>query len=165
MVDRSFCRTLYLLCLLKEFLQETQEVKGAAKGTIYHKFMENLDYRMDADAQSVKEQLRNLCAQGKFTEEETRVIEVPRILRFLKSPVGTRMKKAALQGQLYREQPFVLGVDADEIRDCWTTDDLVLIQGIIDAWFYEDGEIVLVDYKTDYVRPGQEGRLLERYGI
>ena len=151
--------------LIPEFLQETQEVKGAAKGTIYHKFMENLDYRMDADAQSVKEQLRNLCAQGKFTEEETRVIEVPRILRFLKSPVGTRMKKAALQGQLYREQPFVLGVDADEIRDCWTTDDLVLIQGIIDAWFYEDGEIVLVDYKTDYVRPGQEGRLLERYGI
>ena len=38
----------------------------------------------------------------------------------------------------------------------------MLIQGIIDAYFYEEDGIVVVDYKTDYVKQGEE--LLEKYG-
>ena len=38
-----------------------------------------------------------------------------------------------------------------------------MIQGIIDAFFYEGDDIVLVDYKTDFVMKGQEEKLVERY--
>ena len=31
----------------------------------------------------------------------------------------------------------------------WDSDERILIQGIIDAWFEEDDGLVLVDYKTD----------------
>ncbi|MCX4317683.1 MAG: PD-(D/E)XK nuclease family protein, partial [Lachnospiraceae bacterium] len=41
----------------------------------------------------------------------------------------------------------------------------VLIQGIIDVWFEEEGQIVLLDYKTDAVRQGEEQRLIDRYQL
>ena len=40
-----------------------------------------------------------------------------------------------------------------------------MVQGIIDAYFYEEGKIILVDYKTDRVSPGMEGKLLEKYRV
>ena len=151
--------------LLPKFLREKQEVKGAAKGTIYHKLLENLDFCMEAAVPSVQRQLEKLCQGGKLTEEEAAAIKAPEIVHFLRTGLGQRMKKAALAGRLYREQQFVLGVEAEEIRESWTGSDMVLVQGIIDAYFCEEDGIVLVDYKTDYVNPGQEGRLLEKYGI
>ena len=52
---------------------------------------------------------------------------------------------------------------ASEIDARWTGEETVLIQGIIDAFFYEEKELVLVDYKTDAVREGEEMRLVELY--
>ena len=81
------------------------------------------------------------------------------------SEIAGRMQRAARAGKLYREQPFVLGVTADRIHPEWDEGEEVLIQGIIDAWFYEEDDIVLVDYKTDFVPEGQGGEfLVKRYG-
>ena len=41
----------------------------------------------------------------------------------------------------------------------------VLVQGMIDAYFIEDEEMVLVDYKTDFVRRGEEQKLIDRYHV
>lgn len=72
------------------------------------------------------------------------------------------MKQAALSKNLYREQPFVIARSAGVIDEAWKDED-VLVQGIIDAYFIEDDEIVLVDYKTDKVRKGQEKKLIDLY--
>lgn len=151
--------------LLPKFLQEKQEPTGAAKGTVYHRLLEHLDYEREASVPAVREQLEEMCRIGKLTKEEAEVIKASEIVHFLCTGLGQRMKQAALAGNLRREQPFVLGVDAEEIRESWTGNDMVLVQGIIDAYFYEEDGIVLVDYKTDYVEPGKEHRLLEKYGI
>ena len=39
----------------------------------------------------------------------------------------------------------------------------VVLQGIIDCWFEEEGKLVLVDYKTDYVTEGEVSRIKEKY--
>ena len=83
-----------------------------------------------------------------------------KLLRFYKSDLAKRMKVAAEQGELYIEKPFVMGKLADEIEQDGSNT-RVLVQGIIDAYFEEDGEIVLVDYKTDTVKNGEE--LIRRY--
>jgi ATP-dependent helicase/nuclease subunit A len=98
-----------------------------------------------------------------MTEEEYQVIRIRDLTAFLCSGLGKRMIQADREGRLYREQPFVLGVPASEIRDEWPDDEMVFVQGIIDAYFYEDDEIVLVDYKTDYVREAEE--LLDKYRV
>ena len=73
------------------------------------------------------------------------------------------MIKAAKAGKLYREKQFVMGIPAKEIPNLAESDELVVVQGIIDAWFVEDGQIILLDYKTDRIRRGQEDVLRERY--
>ena len=55
-----------------------------------------------------------------------------------------------------------MGIPAREIGPV-DSDELVVIQGIIDAYFEEDGELILVDYKTDRIGQGEESKLIERY--
>ena len=61
------------------------------------------------------------------------------------------MRRAAAEGKLFREQPFVLGMDARELYPEEETGEMVLVQGIIDAYYEEDEELVVLDYKTDRI--------------
>ena len=69
-----------------------------------------------------------------------------------------------MKKKLYREQPFVIQKSAVLLDDSWQ-DETILVQGIIDAYFIEDGKIILVDYKTDRVRKGQEQKLIDLYHV
>ena len=80
---------------------------------------------------------------------------------FLQSNLAKRMKMADRAGKLFREQPFVLGIAANRVEKSFPEEEKVLIQGIIDAYFEEDGQIVLVDYKTDAIKTPEE--LISRY--
>ena len=62
------------------------------------------------------------------------------------------MAAAQEQKTLRLEQPFMLGISADQIYTEKKSKELIMVQGIIDAFFFEDEDIVLVDYKTDRVR-------------
>ena len=64
-------------------------------------------------------------------------------------------------GKLKKEQPFVLGIDASRLNEKFPDSEKVLIQGIIDLFFEEQDGIVLLDYKTDAVKEGEE--LIKRY--
>ena len=72
------------------------------------------------------------------------------------------MRQAFLSGKLYREAPFVIGID----REINTEKETVLVQGIIDAWFTENEDVILMDYKTDrvYGKQGEE-ELVRRYKL
>ena len=83
------------------------------------------------------------------------------ILEFLQCDSGKRMQEAARKQKLYREQPFVLGVDAKELYPEEEDGELILIQGIIDAYFEEPDGLVVLDYKTDKVNNGKE--LADKY--
>ena len=79
----------------------------------------------------------------------------PQVLRpFLHSEAAARMAAADARGELRREQPFVIGVPASRLGSDFPESETILIQGIIDAFFLEEGtdgkKIILLDYKTDY---------------
>lgn len=143
------------------FMQETkEELKGAAKGTLYHRVWENLDYDKIDTKEQIGEQLKNI-----LTAEEQKSIWVPDFNRFAKSPLAGRMKAAAQREQFYREQPFVIAMPANQIREEYETEEEILVQGIIDAYFEEEDGLVLVDYKTDKVQKGQGKELIEKYKV
>ena len=73
------------------------------------------------------------------------------------------MARAYRLGTLRREQPFAVSVPAARQNPAWQGEEEILVQGIIDAWFEENDGLVLVDYKTDYVKEAAE--LAERYRI
>ena len=147
------------------FMAEKQEeYKGAARGTAYHRVMECLDYAEADTEEQLRAQLKRLLESQKMTEQEAECIRIRDIRRFVESRLGQRMKKAAMKKHLYREQPFVIQRNASMLDDGWKNE-TVLVQGIIDAYFMEEEEIVLVDYKTDRVKRGQEQKLIDLYHV
>ena len=73
------------------------------------------------------------------------------------------MVKAAKTGGLYKEAPFFLGVNANRVKAEFPEDEIMLVQGIIDAYFEEGDYLILMDYKTDSVSDGSE--LISRYKV
>lgn len=157
------------------FRREQEKVSGAVRGSAFHRVMELLDftyvfiesgqfekcpgdyktYRKRLDAERLKKRLEEFLQREtvslRLTEEYAKAVSLPKILNFLEQELAYRMWRAQEQGLLYREQPFVLGIDAKRLDQDLPEGEKVLIQGIIDVFFIEDGEIVLLDYKTDVI--------------
>lgn len=144
--------------LIPGFREERKPLSGAQRGTAYHNFMENLDYSRKDELEI---QLEELISCGKMSAEEGAVLCLDDIRTFLRTDSGQRMERAAANGMLFRERPFVLGVQADLVRSGWNPKETVLVQGIIDAYFEEEGQISVLDYKTD--RVGRVQELADKY--
>lgn len=150
--------------LLPQFMQREEGLTGAPRGTAYHRVMELLDFagmRNTGNMQWFGCWLEEQVRHGRLEEGAAGCIRQADIMEFLQCDVGKRMQEAARKQKLYREQPFVLGVDAKELYPEEEDGELILIQGIIDAYFEEPDGLVVVDYKTDKVNNGKE--LEERY--
>ena len=154
--------------LVPEFLQDQKEgLTGASRGTSYHKLMELLDFTREYTKATLEKAVKDFEKQKKMTSEMAASIRISDILLFLESGSGKRMSEAAVKGRLWREQPFVLGVDADQIYPGFSGEsgsqkkEVILVQGIIDAYFEEEDGIVVLDYKTDRVKNAEQ--LKERY--
>ena len=144
-----------------KFVEEKSEVSGTTRGNAYHRIMELLDFGNCDEVQTVLEQLKVLVVEKTLEEEYLELIRKDKLSKFLQSDLADRMKKASARKKLYREQPFVLGLAANRVEETFPENEKILIQGIIDAYFEEEGEIVLVDYKTDSITKPEE--LIKRY--
>ncbi len=158
---------------IPKFRREKEEVSGAVRGSAVHRVMELLDFERllgvdfaelpkDYEAyrkglqkerlgKDLQEFLQEEQAQLRLSEEFAGAINKKKIMHFLQSDLAYRMWSAQRRGELYREQPFVLGVSAGRLGEEFPTEEKVLIQGIIDVFFVEDSQIVLLDYKTDII--------------
>ena len=134
-----------------------KEVKLAAneRGSAYHRVMECLDYSVSVNLDGVKADINRMLETGKMNELQVKSVNPWDINTFVQSDTGRRVANAVNCGSVRREQPFVFEYEGQ------------LIQGIIDLYFEEDGEFVLVDYKTDRVMKGEAGEkeLVRRYAI
>lgn len=134
-----------------------EEVKLAAneRGSAYHRVMECLDYSVSVNIDGVKADINRMLETGKMNELQVKSVNSWDINTFVQSDTGRRVANAMNCGSVRREQPFVFEYEGQ------------LIQGIIDLYFEEDGELVLVDYKTDRVMKGEAGEkeLVKRYAI
>ena len=134
-----------------------EEVQLAAneRGSAYHRVMECLDYSVSVNLDGVKADINRMLETGKINELQVKSVNPWDIYTFVQSETGRRVANAVNCGSVRREQPFVFEYEGQ------------LIQGIIDLYFEEDGEFVLVDYKTDRVMKGEAGEkeLVRRYAI
>lgn len=141
--------------LLPKFMQEETRFDGAARGTAYHRVMELLDFKKDYTYDLLEKDIQKMISEKLIGREEAETVRRKDVLLFLESSIGKRVKSADINGKLHTEQPFVLG---EEIGG-----EISLVQGIIDVYFEEDGELVVLDYKTDKVKEACE--LVERYRV
>ncbi|MFV0528779.1 MAG: helicase-exonuclease AddAB subunit AddA [Lachnospiraceae bacterium] len=146
------------------FIEVPPEAAGARRGTAYHRVMELLDYAYCKNLTEVEEQLRRLFTEQRISREVYEAVEAQDVLGFTQSAIGQRMQQAAQAGRLVREQPFVLSEPGNRLHPDWSHEK-ILIQGVIDAYFYEGDTVVIVDYKTDRVPEGDIELLGKRYRV
>ena len=143
-----------------KFLAGETTLTGAERGTALHLVMQDLDFFCEASEQSVREQVEKLRAQRKLTDEQASAVDVRAIVRFLRSDLAARIRKNTQT--VRREYRFSL---LRPVRDFATldADDAVLLQGVVDCFFEEDGELVVVDFKTDRIGRTQIEERAEHY--
>ena len=148
--------------------QQTSAFSGTEYGTAVHRLLELFDYTRFPNPALVERSVlyawrRELADSGRIPASYAEDLPAGGIIAFLHSDLAKRMADAEARGELFREQPFVLGVEASLLRPEFPAEETVLVQGIIDAYFIENGELVLVDYKTDRVSDPQA--LIDRYQV
>lgn len=140
--------------------KRTSALEGSDRGTAYHRVLELLPFHELHGLADVQEALRALWQQHRISEQTYQSVDALEIWTFLESNLGKRMQKAQEEGRLHKEQQFVMGIPARELHVA-DSDELVIVQGIIDAYMEEAGALVLIDYKTDKIRSPRI--LAERY--
>ena len=150
-------------CSYPEFLLPEKKLTGSDRGTAYHRVMELLPLETAMRKEQLTMILDEFVQSGTLRPQEREVVSEYKLWKFLNSTIGKKMQIAAKQGKLHREQPFVLGLQAKEIYADSDKEEVVLVQGMIDAFFEEDDELVLLDYKTDYIHFDAKEELTKKY--
>ena len=149
-------------CEIKKpkFMEEKLKLSRAEIGTAVHMVMQKLDFNIEYTMESIEKLLSVLVEKRILTENQKSEIPKEKILAFTKTDLFTEIRDAK---EIHREQPFYINVPLKEIygKDI---DEEILVQGIIDLYFIDKtGEIILVDYKTDYVPNDDDNYLIEKY--
>ena len=143
-----------------KFLKQDEEEKltGAQKGTLIHLCLQKLDEKKEYDLQKVKDLITRLEEKEIITHKEAENINAFKILEFTKSNIWKDLKEAK---EIYREKPFYINIPAKNIYE-EDIEENILVQGIIDLYYIDkDDNLILVDYKTDYVQSEEE--LVNKY--
>lgn len=134
-------------------------VTGAQWGTLMHEAMQWLPVKKYTQ-KSMTDMLDSLQAEGKFSDEERSLLSDRSLYGFFNSDLGQRLTASK---RVERELPFSMLFDGNRVYPDVENGERLFLQGIIDTVFVEDDQWVLVDYKTDRVKSGDE--LIRRYKI
>ena len=134
--------------LIQKMKDEGKNI-GATIGDSYHHALAFYDYSKDISQLS-----------DYLSPEEYGLLNQEKLKKFLNSPIGQLFAKAYKENTLYREQHFMQEVEYEKLfpEDGGENVEKVILQGIIDAFIMEEEGIILVDYKTDRVKDGEELR-------
>lgn len=150
--------------IIPDFIRRKEStLLSTDRGTLYHKVLELIDLAKIDSREDLKQDLKRLVQNKRIKEDDLEKLNEDYIFEFACSDIAKRMKQAAISNKLYKEKQFVIGLKASELMHDVESSEIILIQGIIDVFFEEDGELVLLDYKSDYVT--NENQLVKRYKV
>ncbi len=135
---------------------ENQPLQGARYGTLMHLVLAKLDFSISWTRESLEAFVQKMVKDNIITSKEGGRISIHALQRFTSSSLYQRILKADSK-QIRQEQPFVLQIDDEG--------DGRMIQGVIDLYFVEEDALVLVDYKTDFLKNQDASILIERYQL
>lgn len=122
-------------------------VSAAQRGTATHLLFELLPISPHTQA-DIEEFAKGLVSSGRLTQDEFNSLNIKGIAEFFKRPLAARIQSS---DKVYREKSFACFIEANVLSEDCKSDENVLVQGIIDCCFAENGKWVIVDYKTDSV--------------
>ncbi|WHH57448.1 helicase-exonuclease AddAB subunit AddA [Petroclostridium sp. X23] len=164
----EYAMPIFIPTLIKKplFMEESKGLNAAERGSAMHFVMQHLKLDKIASVQELSQQLKEMVGMELLTEQQAGVVDVRKIRRFFDSPLGQRLLNA---DEVNREIPFNIELKSTELHKELDEEiygeESILLQGMIDCYFEEQDELVLVDYKTDYVPDGDMDIIKERYRV
>lgn len=133
------------------FLTGETPKTGAEIGSANHFVLQNMDLESLTRAYSleegIREGLQDLVRRGLLQENTARLVQVEGIARFFAGSLGQRLLKAE---KVERERRFTMELPKVEVAEAQDVEGILLVQGMVDCFFLEGDQWVLVDYKSDY---------------
>ncbi len=147
-VDRNYIDRDYFASSVPAFMTEGG-LTGAQRGIATHTFIQFADY--ENAEKDLEGEIKRLVSKGILNELQAKGINRKALSIFFKSELFERMKKSEL---VMREKKFTLEVPISEVYPELEkyAEEKMMIQGIADCAFVENGELVVVDYKTDALK-------------
>ncbi len=149
--------------------EEDENITAAQKGTAMHTFMQFCDFERVLQ-NGVRAEIEYLANKKFIFESDKEKMDVRRLEAFFRSDLA---KKIMSSSDVFREKRFMIKFPAHLFTEDGAgipENEKILVQGVIDCAFLdENGELILVDYKTDFFREGTprafvEKTLKERHG-
>lgn len=151
------------LNITPKFMEEKHIFTPAEKGTLLHLCVQKLDESKDYTREEIQEFVSNLKNKNIISEEEQKNINTDILYKYTKSELWQDLKQAK---EIHKETPFYINIPATEIYDEAEESEKILVQGIIDLYYIDKNDnLILVDYKTDYVPNGDVKILEEKYKV
>ncbi len=148
-----------------KFLKDSKDNKitNAQKGTVMHLCVQKMNEKEEYDLQKIRNLIEELKGRELISSAEADSIDVNRLLEYTKSDLWQELKEA---NEINKEKAFYINVKASRLYNNISKeiDEDILVQGVIDLYYINKNDnLVLVDYKTDYVEIGKEENLVEKY--
>ena len=124
-------------------------LSGAEKGTITHFVLLHLDMKKTSSFEEIESQIERMTEENIISSVQKEAVDISSILKFAQSDLGKQLKDAVM---VKKEFSFYSEISAKELYPEDNSQEKILIQGTMDCFFKEaNGNIVLLDYKTDKV--------------
>ncbi|MGX4586860.1 helicase-exonuclease AddAB subunit AddA [Paenibacillus chitinolyticus] len=143
---------------------EEKKLTSAERGTVFHAVMQHMPLK-EVTPQAVEAVIRDMIDKELLTPAQARAVDTEILAGFFRTQIGLKLAAAT---RVWREVPFSLGLPAGRVypnADASTRGETVLVQGVIDCLFESDGNLIMLDYKTDRVKGVGLEALRERYKI
>lgn len=142
-----------------KFLNEDIKITKARVGTLMHLCIQKLDEKLNYDYNEISNVIDKLVECSIITKKEAEAIDKEKLLEYTKSDLFMNLKNAK---EVHKEEPFYMNIKASKIYK-EDIDENILVQGVIDLYYIdEEDNIILVDYKTDYVKKDEQ-ELIDKY--
>jgi len=129
------------------FIQADAGITPMRMGSALHTIVEHMDFAKHITIDAISGLIDELVDKNLLTPEDAAAIDTQKILTLAGSPIADRIRASK---NVYRETPFVMAIPAHEIyTHLPATAESILVHGIIDCHFEEDGQIVLLDFKSE----------------
>jgi ATP-dependent helicase/nuclease subunit A len=130
------------------------------RGIALHLVMQYIDYKKCSSLSDIEAEIERLTRDRFITEKQAKVVPPAKILNFFTSPLGREVLDA---DNLRREFKFSLLVPASDYFPGVKGDEKILLQGVVDCCFEKQGELTVIDFKTDYVTKDSQNERAESY--
>ncbi|MBB3108981.1 ATP-dependent helicase/nuclease subunit A [Paenibacillus phyllosphaerae] len=141
----------YTFRLRRPKFMEEAKLTAAERGTVSHLVMQHMPLDREVDEPCVQATIESLIERSMLTAKQAEAVDVTAVASFFREPVGQRMQRA---GWVRRETPFSCTFPAGKVyphAEASSSEEPILIQGVIDCLFEDEEGLVLLDYKTDRI--------------